>query len=374
MRLPGKKRLGSQFTLWLVLVLLIGTVLSGLALLRQLESIAEDAVGSNGLLLLHVANSVRAYTSNNVDPLVQPTMNASKTFIPESVPAFSARSVMAQMRASSDYRDFVYKEAALNPTLPQDKADAFETQILLDFEHSPSTTEKTGFRCLNGQSLAFFCLNGQMLFYNARPMAISDQKCLACHSTPQAAPAAMVQQYGPDNGFGWKMGQVIATQIVYVPATEVYQKALGAWASVMGIAVASFAIAILLVNLLLRRNVVAPIRQMAGLAEKIGAGNVQEGEAEGLAAVTRRDDELGQMARVFQRMAHEVYTREQNLLKQVEALRIEIDEAKKARQVSEVVDTDTFRDLASRASEMRRRRQQQENRQNTHDQNQEGGT
>jgi two-component system, cell cycle response regulator len=44
-----------------------------------------------------------------------------------------------------------------------------------------------------------------------------------------------------------------------------------------------------------------------------------------LDGVAERDDALGQLARVFQRMAREVYAREQALKKQVQQLRIEID-------------------------------------------------
>ena len=48
------------------------------------------------------------------------------------------------------------------------------------------------------------------------------------------------------------------------------------------------------------------------------------------------------------------------LKQQVQALRIEIDEGKKASVVSAVVDTDAFQNLRARAQEMRDRRQKWE--------------
>src|SRR5262245_49790054 len=51
-----------------------------------------------------------------------------------------------------------------------------------------------------------------------------------------------------------------------------------------------------------------------------------------LAEVSRRPDELGQLARVFQRMAQEVAAREQQFKHQIQTLRVEIDEAKKSRE------------------------------------------
>jgi uncharacterized protein len=79
-------------------------------------------------------------------------------------------------------------------------------------------------------------------------------------------------------------------------------------------------------------------------------------EPESLDEVARRTDALGQLARVFQRMAREVHGREQRLRQQVEELRIEIDEVKRTRQVSEITDTDYFKALQARAHQFRRTR------------------
>jgi DNA-binding response OmpR family regulator len=69
--------------------------------------------------------------------------------------------------------------------------------------------------------------------------------------------------------------------------------------------------------------------------------------------VSARGDALGQLARVFQRMAQEVHAREQRLKQQVHELRIEIDQARQSQQVSKIIGTDYFRDLRSRASNLR---------------------
>jgi hypothetical protein len=53
--------------------------------------------------------------------------------------------------------------------------------------------------------------------------------------------------------------------------------------------------------------------------------------------------------------ALEVYVREDRLRRQIRELRIEIDEGKRERQVSEIADTDYFQDLQRRARDLRRR-------------------
>jgi two-component system cell cycle response regulator len=86
------------------------------------------------------------------------------------------------------------------------------------------------------------------------------------------------------------------------------------------------------------------------------AATVEAGafELDSLNAVTMRGDSLGQLARVFQNIARQVYAREQLLKQQVQELRIQIDEAKKAREVAEITETEYFRQLRSNVSSLRK--------------------
>jgi DNA-binding response OmpR family regulator len=69
--------------------------------------------------------------------------------------------------------------------------------------------------------------------------------------------------------------------------------------------------------------------------------------------VAQRSDELGQMARVFQRMAREVSAREAQLRQQVSSLQIEIDKTRMSRHVSEITETSFFKDLQQNAQSLR---------------------
>lgn len=72
--------------------------------------------------------------------------------------------------------------------------------------------------------------------------------------------------------------------------------------------------------------------------------------------VAEGKDEIGTLARVFDRMAEKVYVRQEELKREVEKLKIEIDQAKRAREVKEIVDTQYFQDLKEKSETMRRRR------------------
>ena len=95
------------------------------------------------------------------------------------------------------------------------------------------------------------------------------------------------------------------------------------------------------------------LEQVGRVADAAAAIEAETFVPETLDGVAARDDALGQLARVFQRMAREVVDRERRLKAQVQQLRIEIDEACAARKVDEITDTDFFRNLQEKASTLR---------------------
>lgn len=97
------------------------------------------------------------------------------------------------------------------------------------------------------------------------------------------------------------------------------------------------------------------IEQVGHVVEAAAAVEAGTFDPATLDEVARRDDALGQLARVFGRMAEEVRVREQRLREEVHQLRIEIDEAHAERQVAELTETDYFRDLERKVDELRLR-------------------
>lgn len=93
------------------------------------------------------------------------------------------------------------------------------------------------------------------------------------------------------------------------------------------------------------------VGHVVNAATAVEAETFEAGSLDGVAA---RQDALGQLARVFQRMAREVYVREQRLKQQIQDLRIEIDQAKQAKQVSEITESEYFKSLHSQAEGLRR--------------------
>ena len=95
------------------------------------------------------------------------------------------------------------------------------------------------------------------------------------------------------------------------------------------------------------------LQDVARVTSAAAAVEADQFSAETLEEVARRPDALGQLARVFVRMAGEVAAREAQLKKEIQVLQIEIDQVQKARQVSEITDTEYFQALRMKAKALR---------------------
>jgi two-component system cell cycle response regulator len=100
----------------------------------------------------------------------------------------------------------------------------------------------------------------------------------------------------------------------------------------------------------LEQEYLEQVGRVVAAAADVEAGRFESRE---LDSVAGRGDALGQLARVFQRMAIEVLARERLLKQQVRQLRIEIDQARAARQVAEITQTEYFQDLQAKAATLR---------------------
>jgi len=279
--------LGKKLTLLLVGIFLGGLIFSGSALYFVLYSNAEHQISSEAKLLLKTMSSVRDYTHNQIAPELNSRINVEEEFLPQAIPAFAASEVFRIFR--EDYfsqEDYFYKEAAINPRIADDRATEFEAGIIKYFQEDTDRKDWSGSCYLN--NLQYFCI--------AEPLAVTQTSCLECHSTPEKAPQAMVARYGADKGFGWQLGEIVATKMIYVPAIEVFQRSRQSFVMVMGIVIMVFALVVFLMNLWLKKYVVKPLTKMSQVAQALSTGQM-EADFE-----TNSTDEVGRLAKSFKLM------------------------------------------------------------------------
>jgi HAMP domain-containing protein len=276
--------LTQKFTILLLMILLVGLSLSGLALSTLLGQNAKNEIATNALSLIDTMSAVREYTNTQINPELADELE--NRFLPQTVAAYSAREVFENLRSKPEYHDFFYKEATLNPTNLRDKADSFETKIVERFRKDKNLKQLSGFRTVPGGEL----------FYIARPLAVSQQSCLVCHSTPDKAPKTLIERYGTTSGFGWDLNEIVAAQMVSLPANRVFEKANQSSLMIVGIVSTVFVAVTLFLNFFLNRQVIRPLKQLTRVAEQVSTGHMDV-DFEQLS-----NDEIGNLGKAFKRM------------------------------------------------------------------------
>lgn len=103
----------------------------------------------------------------------------------------------------------------------------------------------------------------------------------------------------------------------------------------------------------LRDQEIDYLRQVERLTAAAAAVENDTFDPAALTEIAARPDALGQLTRLFQRMAHEFLRREQQLKQQVQDLRIEVDKARQSQQVNKITGTDYFQQLRGKATDLR---------------------
>lgn len=272
-----------KFNLVFALLFVLAMIVAGGIVYNIVSQNAEDEVAHDARRMMDVSLAVRDYTVKHIKPHLDPLLD--RHFLPETVPAFAATETLASLSATQP--GYGYKEATLNPTNPRNAPVDWERAIVNRFRAEPELTEQRGHVETPKGSL----------FYVARPIQIKNAACLACHSTPEAAPASLIAKYGREHGFGWQFREIVGAQVVAVPTELARDKARRVFLTFMGTLVGVFAVLFLTLNALLHRWVVRPVRAVAHAANKVSQGDMDTAEFP-----EDRADEIGTLQRSFNRM------------------------------------------------------------------------
>jgi len=272
-----------KFNIVLALVFAAGMAVSAWVSHELLQRNAKQEVLRNAGLMMEAALSIRGYTVKHVKPHLDSQL--AETFLPPAVAAFAATETFNALRVK--YPDFSYKEAALNPTNPRDRAVDWESDVVNAFRNTADLPEITGERdTAAGRTL-----------YIARPIQIKDPACLACHSLPSVAPASMIKLYGENNGFGWKHNEIVGAQVVSVPMTLPIRNANEAFMVFVGSLAAIFVATFVVLNVMLSVMIIRPISRLAASTDRISTGDFSVPEFQ-----VRSKDEIGALSTSFNRM------------------------------------------------------------------------
>ena len=259
----------APMSLWVRFNLVLATALAllcfvcGYAAWSALHSNAKQEMAREAGLMIESALATHAYTAAEIVPLLSERMQTK--FLPQSVPFYAATQNFLKLHEA--HPEYSYKEAALNPTNPRDRATDWEADLIEKFRNDSTTLEIVGERDTPvGRSL-----------YLARPVRVEDD-CLVCHGTPSSAPQTLIARYGGDNGFGWQNHEIVGAHVVSVPLEGAMARSAGTFRGVLLASVLVALAVLLIVNGALYYLVIRPIRRMSAVAEKLSIGDDAVGE------------------------------------------------------------------------------------------------
>ncbi len=272
-----------KFNLVMLATFAVGLLLASLFVHRISVATAVRGQLDQAAVMMGEADATIAYTNDEVAPLL--AEQSKVQFLPQSIPFFAASQSFRLL--TSRFPEYRFHQPATNPTNPADRPAAWEAAIIQHFRGEPSLRRLVSERDTPA---------GRVLSYSV-PIRVEDPGCLSCHSTPQAAPATMLDVYGSRNGFGWHLHDVVGASIVSVPEAAALREAGHLTAVTLGWLVVVFALMLALVNLLLHFVIIRPVRAITGIADKVSLGDFAVPEF-----AVAGDDEIGSLARSFNRM------------------------------------------------------------------------
>jgi len=265
------------------MVFIIGLSVAGYIANSILQENAKREVVTQASIMMEGALAIRNYTITEIKPLLIEQLE--QTFLPQTVPSYAATQNFDRLREA--HPEFIYKEAALNPTNPRNRAVDWESDIIQQFRNNMELKEIIGERNTP---------TGPSLFL-ARPMQINDADCLICHSTLDEAPEPLKTLYGTTNGYGWKLNEIVGSQIVSVPLSVPLSNANYVFNVFIFSLASIFVLIFFIINILLRIFVIRPVHRITVIADEISKSGSSKGEFQ-----IKGNDDIAKLSQSFNRM------------------------------------------------------------------------
>ena len=272
-----------KFNLVMLVAFLVGLGLAGALSYRMVNQNAREQVLTEAEIMNGQASAIGRYTASEIAPLL--VSQFARRFLPQSVPAWAAQTNFRSLQQT--FPDYSFRSVVLNPTNPADLPADWQAGIIESLRQDRGLKELVTERDTP---------TGRILSV-ARPIVITDGACLQCHSVPGAAPPTMVDLYGTDHGFNWKLNEVLGAQIISVPMRVPFERANQTFITVMAGLAAVFVVMIILLNLLLHYVIIRPVRRISAGATEVSMGNMDAAEV-----MVRGRDEIASLAESFNRM------------------------------------------------------------------------
>lgn len=260
------------------LISLVVAVTGGYFVLKQ--EATREAIEKTELFAAIMSANQR-YMAQNIRPDINEKLPGY--YFPEATVGIQMLVETAEL-IQQEYPEYIFRVVSPNPLNKTNLSDDFENRIIKGFsreeyDHWEGFIEK----------------EGKNYYATAIPVE-ARRDCIWCHSTPAEAHPDMVEEYGTESGYGYKLGEIVGARIIYVPtakAMELARKKLAI--TIITLSILSF-IAFFLIDAVINRSVVTPIEKLTEIATEISKGKMDR------EFIVTTEDEIKALAEAFNRM------------------------------------------------------------------------
>jgi PAS domain S-box-containing protein len=208
----------------------------------------------------------------------------------------------AMTRIAQDYPNWSHSGVRFNnvsdrPRNPANQADADELATMAWFRAHPKAAEYIG---------RLRDKNGEEFFHFSTPIW-TESYCLACHSTPEAAPATIRERY--TTGYNYHVGDLRGVLSIRIPVAAGREAGRAIWLREMQMQTALLLILLVTLGWLLNRFVVSRLSRLSEATHGMARGDYGTRVEE--ANPGAKADEIGDLALRFNAMAAVIAQREQ---------------------------------------------------------------
>jgi PAS domain S-box-containing protein len=276
----------TQFRIGTACILLLFCGGAALAEYFYLKDRVIKCVYKETEIYIGIAEATRTYIKDKARPVLTKLLPEG-SFIPEAMStSFVGREIMG--RFHKRFPEFIYKRAAKNPRNSINKADEFEMDMLRWFTEHPGSNQWSGMIRKREKS------------YYVRMMAIrAETGCLTCHGAFQDAPKTLREIYGSKGGYGYKAGDIVAADSIYIPVDVAFARIKRIALSVFIIACVSLFCLFGLFYLLFNRTIIADLKGMLSAFRGISGKDLKSPEDN----PAESTDEIEQLKNAFENAA-----------------------------------------------------------------------
>ncbi len=109
-------------------------------------------------------------------------------------------------------KHYYYKESAIDARNPENEADPFEKDFILNLNKDPDLIRLTTIREFDGKPFLHVLRRGETI----------RESCLKCHGAAEKAPSEMTALYGASTSFGRKIGETVSAISIRIPLAEAF--------------------------------------------------------------------------------------------------------------------------------------------------------